>query len=141
MTTHYRIQVGGDIIDFEGPDNLSDKEIEQLGDTHLRTAKPGQQFPHVQYTGSTTDTAAPAAHPGVIKSWMRNLPHDAAFNWDDEISAAGNAAIPGLAGLENFTGLGDSPQQSMYGDKSKGFWDTFQQNMRLISRSAKPTIK
>jgi hypothetical protein len=80
MTTHYRIQVDGDIIDFEGPDNLSDKEIETLGDTHLRTAKPGQTFPHVQYTGTTTDVPppTPTAQPSAIKSFVRNLPHDAA---------------------------------------------------------------
>jgi hypothetical protein len=59
------------------------------------------------------------------------------MNFDDEISAAGNAAIPGLAGLENFTGMGDAPQQSMYGDKSKGFWDTFKQNLANYQQERK----
>lgn len=35
-----------EIIEFEGPDGLTEQQITRLADTHLRTARPGQQFPH-----------------------------------------------------------------------------------------------
>lgn len=47
MVYSIEIQNNGrrEIVDFEGPDGLSDDQITQLADQHLRTARPGQRFP------------------------------------------------------------------------------------------------
>jgi hypothetical protein len=47
----YTVQVGKKEITFEGPSGLNEAQIEQLADTHLKNAMPGQEFPHSQLVG------------------------------------------------------------------------------------------
>jgi hypothetical protein len=122
-TARYTVQIGKEKIAFEGPDDLSQAEIEQLADQQLKTARPGQTFSHARYAGQETPVKNSSSGIG---SYLRGALHGGYWNFDDEIAAAGNAAIPGMAALENATG-GDAV--SMYGDKSKGFWDAFNRNM------------
>lgn len=136
-TARYKIQVGDEIIEFEGPDGLTTREIENLGDKQLRTAKPGQSFPHSHYVGTEVAHADDESSAG--GSWLRGAESGGYFNWNDEIAAAGNAAIPGLAGLERnifggdiqgpslkeFLGMVTSPLDPKQGDE---FWNKFGQN-------------
>lgn len=50
-----------EVIDFEGPDGLTDAQITQLADTHLRTARPGQEFPPSIFGGDQRVGQAEAA--------------------------------------------------------------------------------
>lgn len=44
--TSYTVQAGKDEITFEAPDGLTDAQITQIADQHLKDAKPGQTFSH-----------------------------------------------------------------------------------------------
>src|SRR4051812_42940855 len=101
--TRYTIQIGDEEIEFEGPDNLSEKQIEDLATKQLKTAKPGQTFSHPIYGGTYEAPAIPEDESSGFGSFMRGIPHGVFSNWDDELTAAGNAAIPGLAELDNST--------------------------------------
>lgn len=127
-TTQYTIQVGNEIIKFEGPDGLTDDQIEQLADQQLRTAKPGQRFPHSHFVPPDPEIQVHAPNESsVVGSFIRNLPHDATFGWGDELAAASNAAIPFMGVFENNTGVSGGNQR---GPESGGtFWDRFQNNM------------
>jgi hypothetical protein len=140
MTTKYRIQAGGDIIEFEGPDDLSESEIEKLADTQLKAARPGQTFQHSRYAGTVQD--APVHAPDESSaggSYLRGAEHGGYMNFDDEIASAGNAAIPGMAQLENAT-LGGDQQGVSLGDvggfltspldpaPGDSFWDKISRN-------------
>lgn len=114
-TTKYSVQIGDEIIEFTGPDNLSDRQIERLADTTLRKAKPGQTFPHSKYVGMAEPRdEAPQNDSSAVGSFFRNIPKDALLNWGDELAAAGNAYVPGLAKLDNLFGVSGGNQQ--YGD-------------------------
>lgn len=125
---HYTIQIksgkGTEEITFEGPDGLTDQEIEDLADKQLRTAKPGQSFPHSVRVGG--DVAHAPDESSAVGSFVRSLPKAATFNFDDEIRSAANAAIPGVAGYENFAGLSGGHQQ---GPGEGDFWSRFRNNM------------
>jgi hypothetical protein len=127
----YTVQVGKKEITFEGPSGLNEAQIEQLADTHLKDAMPGQTFPHAQLVGPDSQEHS------MIGSFARNLPHDALMNFDDEIAAAGNAVIPGMASLDNASGLNEGSQGSIYDSGSKGFWDTFNKNLDALQQTRK----
>lgn len=55
MATRYRVTVGDEEIEFEGPDDLSDSDIENLASNELVKAKPGQTFGRPVYAGSVTE--------------------------------------------------------------------------------------
>lgn len=124
--TRYHIQIGNEDIVFEGPDGLSMKQIEALADKHLRDAKPGQKLPHSVFAGTIANAPPDDDQSSVLGSFMRNVPKDATFNWGDEFTAAGNAAIPGMGALENATGLSGGNQQ---GPGVGDFWSRFKNNM------------
>jgi hypothetical protein len=126
----YTIKLGNEAITFEGPDGLTDAQIEDLADKQLKTAKPGQSFKHSHFTGVVAAPKAP--EHSAVGSFFRGLPHDAMMNFDDEITAAGNAAIPGMAALDRASGLNDKSQTSMYDSNNGGFWDTFHKNMEAL---------
>lgn len=135
MATKYRIQIGDEIIEFEGPDDLTDAQIQKLGDTHLKEAKPGQEFPPSVYVGDVIDPSlAPEqakAQPEVseLGSFVRSAPRDALFNFDDEIAAYANAGIPGLAELDNAFGIGGEQQGPLDGGD---FWERVKNNQRQL---------
>jgi hypothetical protein len=131
----YHVQIGDEEIKFEGPDGLTDKQIERLADQHLRTAKPGARFPHSVYAGTIADTPPDENQSSKVGAFFRNLPHGAYANWDDEIAAAANAGIPGLAELEGST-FGSKPQAGPLTDDA-GFWDRFKRNMAAYSEQQK----
>jgi len=132
MTTQYSVKVGDEVIDFEGPDNLDDRQIERLADTTLRKAKPGQRFPHSQLVASGTfedPNNAPKQDSSTLGSFFRKIPSGGLLNFDDEIAAAANAVVPGLASLDNATDVSGGGQRSMYDPSSRGFSDTYANNM------------
>lgn len=139
----YRIQSGKEIIEFEGPDGLTDKQIEDLATSHLKDAHPGKVIPHAIYTGvrKSDEPVVGEEDSSALGSLFRGVPHGVFANWDDEFTAAGNAAIPGLAEIDSGTGL--NPGQ--VGPMSKGlsltdlirgkgnsFSDRYKQNMDLL---------
>jgi hypothetical protein len=129
MTTQYSVKIGKEVIDFEGPDDLTDRQIERLADTTLRKAKPGQTFPHSMLVspGSFETQQQAQNKSSGVGSFFRNIPHDALLNWDDEIASAGNAAIPGLASLDNALGMSGGNQTTA--SQAGGFSKAFNQNM------------
>lgn len=130
MATRYRIQIGDEIIEFEGPDDLSDAQISKLGDEYLKTAKPGQEFPESVYVGDVVDPSL-AEQPmdsSVGGSYARGVTQGGTANFADEISSFMNAAVPGLAALDDFTGLAGNDQQAFY-DNPEGFWAAVRHNM------------
>lgn len=110
MATRYEIQLGDEIIEFEGPDNMSEDQIVDVATKHLKAAKPGRQI-NVVYEPREPEPEADSSATG---AFLRNLPHEAAFNWDDELVAAANAYIPGLAALDNLTGAGQDQELGDY---------------------------
>ena len=127
MSTIYTIEVGDEIIEFEGPDNLSESQIEELADKHLKTAKPGQKFPNAVYGGErVAEPAIAEDESSSMGAFLRGLPHEALFNFDDEIASFANAA--GLAPLDNLTGAGGGDQQAFW-DNPDGFWAAVRNNM------------
>lgn len=104
----YKVQIGDEILEFEGPDGLSDQQISELGTQFLATAKPGETFgaPVVKRETSAVGTFA------------RSLPKDVSFNFSDELAARANAVIPGFAALDNLAGMSGGEQTSAYGDLS-----------------------
>jgi hypothetical protein len=121
-TMIYEIELpGGEIVEFEGPANLSEKQLQRLADQHLKSAKPGQTFSASQYAGTYDPTdeevvVPEAEQPSGIGAFLRGLPHEALFNFDDELAARANALIPGLAELDNFTGASQGQQGPLSGD-------------------------
>jgi hypothetical protein len=72
----YTIEIGDEKIVFEGPSGLTDRQIEQLGDKYLRTARPGQRFPHALYMGAIDTGEKPASDvnandTSTLGSWLR----------------------------------------------------------------------
>ncbi len=120
----YTIEIGDEEITFEGPDNLSQKDIEQLADQYLKTAKPGQQFRHAQYGGERV--VAPEDDSSAVGAYVRGVNQGGTFNFGDEIAAGANAAIPGLAWLDNLSGIGGEQQGPFNGSD---FWSRFEHNM------------
>lgn len=130
--TRYTIQIGDEEIEFEGPDNLSKKQIEDLATKQLRTAKPGQAFAHPVYAGTYEPPATPEIETGATGSFFRHLPQGALANFGDEVAAATNAV--GLSPLENFLerklGTGNANQTNMF--QTGSFWDAFKHNQDEI---------
>lgn len=137
MATRYEIQVGDEIITFEGPDGMTEDQIVGLAEEHLRTAKPGMTL-NVVYDPSKPWTKLPGSEISALPdssaggAFLRNLPHDAGFNWDDELAAIANAAIPGLAALDNASGVAGNQQSYWGADDDKGFWDIVHENQAAM---------
>jgi hypothetical protein len=77
-------------IEFEGPDGLSEQQITQLADTHLRTARPGQTFRASQFAG-TLPAASGQAQPRLPAS-------------GDPMSQWGRAGVEGALGAARGAG-------------------------------------
>lgn len=131
MATKYQVQIGNEVIEFEGPDGMTDAQIESLGDKVLKDAKPGQEFPHSVYMdpGDQPDVLNTPELPesSAAGSFFRGLPKDALFNFDDELIGFGNALIPGAAALDRATG--QAGDQRGFWDSPQGFWDTVKSNI------------
>src|SRR4051794_14698043 len=126
--TKYHIQIGDEDVVFEGPDGLTDRQIERLADSHLRHAKPGSRFPHSVYRGEIDPAPPDEIKSSTLGAIARNLTHDAYFNWDDELIAAANAGIPGSAAIDPL-----SPDQQSPSSGGK-FWDRFHHNMEALKQ-------
>lgn len=126
--TSYTIELGNEEITFEGPDGLTDKQIENLAAGELKTAKPGHTFRHPVFAGvSKVEAPAPPADASSAGgSFGRGAMHGGYFNWDDEIGSGIDAAIPGMAELDNLL-LGSHQQGPISG--KEGFWNRFNANM------------
>lgn len=139
MATKYRIQLADEVIEFEGPDNLTDAQIENLADQYLKTAKPGEAFPHAVYEDANQPTdmtgvdEEPVPETTAGGAFLRGLPKDATFNWGDELAAMANAGIPGLAELDNLTGLSGEQQGPLSGGD---FWERVKANKAATDQLA-----
>lgn len=137
MAERYRIQIGDEIIEFEGPDNLSERQIEQLADQHLKTARPGEVFEPSVFVEEEPElvggsVGAPTEEDtSALGSFARGVPKDATFNFADEISSFGNAL--GLAAIDNLTGMSGGNQQAFW-DNPDGFWAAVRNNMADFKR-------
>lgn len=111
----YTIEIGDEEIVFEGPDGLTEAEIEQLAAKELRKAKPGQSFKTPVYAGNKVAEPEKVEldESSALGSFLRGTPKEVLFNWDDELVAMGNAYIPGMAALDEM--IGAQPGQE-YGD-------------------------
>lgn len=134
-TARFKVQVGDEIITFEGPAGLTDEQITDLADKHLRQAKPGQVLPHSVYGGTVpveteghTDDETSAGG-----SFLRGLMRGGYMNWGDELAAAGNAAIPGLSAVDNLFG----GSQAGPLDDDAGFADRYRRNMEQLGEQSK----
>lgn len=120
--TVYKVQVGDEIIEFEGPDNLTEAEIQMAATGKDPTT--GEDIP-VIVGGSVRE---PMNESSAIGSFLRSIPKDATFNFADEIAAAANAGIPGLAELDNLLGTAGGEQQGPL-NSDLDFWERVRGNM------------
>lgn len=137
MTTQYTIRVGKEEITFEGPDNMTPEQITALGDSVLRDAKPGQEFPHSVYVPQEKPVAADEVPIDPSESSaggaaLRGAKAGLFSNFDDEIAAFGNAA--GLAGIDN--ALGTAENQQAFWDNPEGFWAAYENNLNQQDKQA-----
>jgi hypothetical protein len=81
--------------------------------------------------GDTKLESDHAVHPNALMTFLTQGVGGATANWGDEIAAAGNAAIPGLAALENFGNQYVNPTAptQTYGGFSD-FWNAFHKNLQ-----------
>lgn len=142
LRARYKIQLpSGEIIEFEGPGGLSDDQITHLADQYLHDAKPGDTFAPSVYENVNAQGDVGIGDQGfdlnkynpedssAIGAFARGAPQGALLNFADEISAFGNAAIPGLASLDDYMGMSHGDQQAFY-DNPEGFWAAVRNNMR-----------
>lgn len=125
--TSYTVQAGKDEITFEAPDGLTDAQITQIADQHLRDAKPGQTFSHSLMDPNSPRTAEAAATPDTGDLHV-NLPGPRGDTLatqmlgpeiGHDLATAGGAVVKGITGIA--PGLADAAHWALTNNRLTGF--------------------